>query len=85
MRQTSTTFRFFRLGLATGQAADLLGVSRPTVVALVDKGALPSSRVGTHRRLKTPDLLAYREQSRRDRRASLDEVVRISDELGLYE
>lgn len=71
--------------LTTGQTADLLGVSRPTVVALVDKGALPSSRVGTHRRLKTSDVLAYREQSRRDRRASLDEVVRISDELGLYE
>lgn len=71
--------------LTTGQAADLLGVSRPTVVALVDKGVLPSSRVGTHRRLKTSDVLAYREQARRDRREALDEVVRISDELGLYE
>ncbi|HXH55730.1 helix-turn-helix domain-containing protein [Iamia sp.] len=71
--------------LTTGQAADLLGVSRPTVVALVDKGTLPASRVGTHRRIRTSDLLAYRERSRRDRRAALDEVIEVSDELGLYE
>lgn len=71
--------------LTTGQAADLLGVSRPTVVSLVDKGELPATRVGSHRRLRTSDVLAHRERARRARRAALDEVVAISDELGLYD
>jgi excisionase family DNA binding protein len=71
--------------LTTGQAADLLGVSRPTVVALVDSGALPASRIGTHRRIRTVDLLDYRERARTDRKAALNELVEVSDELGLYD
>lgn len=71
--------------LTTGQAADLLGVSRPTVVSLVDRGALAASRVGTHRRLRTVDVLAYRDRARQDRSAALDELVAVSDELGLYD
>jgi excisionase family DNA binding protein len=71
--------------LTTGQAADLLGVSRPTVVALIDKGTLPATRVGTHRRLRTLDVLNYREQARQRRGAALDELVAVSDELGLYD
>lgn len=70
--------------LTTGQAADLLGVSRPTVFALVDKGRLPASRIGTHRRIRTLDLLTYRERRRQDRAAALDELAELSDELGLY-
>ena len=71
--------------LTTGQAADILGVSRPTVVKLVDEGVLPAQRVGTHRRLRAEDVLAYRDRTRQGRRAALDELTRISEELGLYE
>ncbi len=71
--------------LTTGQAADLLGVSRPTVVSLIDKGELAASRIGSHRRLQTADVLAYRERARRERSEALDEVVALSDELGLYD
>ncbi len=71
--------------LTTGQAADVLGVSRPTVVALVDKNLLAATRVGTHRRLRTLDVLAYREHARKDRRTALDAVAALSDELGLYD
>lgn len=71
--------------LTTGQAADLLGVSRPTVVALVDNGRLPASRIGTHRRIRTLDLLAYRERKGHDRGEALAELVEVSDELGLYD
>lgn len=71
--------------ITTGQAADLLGVSRPTVVKLTDDGRLPCVRVGTHRRLKTQDVLAFRGEATHGRREALAELVAISDELGLYD
>ncbi len=70
--------------LTTGQITDLLHVSRPTVVALIDKGLLDSTRLGTHRRVGTVDVLSYREQSRHERRQALGELVQVSEELGLY-
>lgn len=71
--------------LTTGQAADLLGVSRPTVVDLADKGALPSKRIGTHRRLPTAEVLAYRERRHRERRGAVDEITQLSQDLGQYD
>jgi excisionase family DNA binding protein len=53
--------------LTTQQTADLLGVSRPTVVRLINDGALPAERIGNRHRLLLDDVLAYREQ-RRNRR-----------------
>ena len=70
--------------LTTGQAADILGISRPTVAKLVDAGDLPSTMVGTHRRIPTHEVFAYRERARRARKKALDEIVELSDELSLY-
>jgi excisionase family DNA binding protein len=71
--------------LTTGQAAEILGVSRPTVVALVDSGALPASRVGTHRRIKTVDLVDFQAHNAAARRHELSELTKLSADLGLYD
>lgn len=51
--------------LTTQQAADLLGVSRPTVVRLINSGELAAERVGNRHRLVLDDVLAYREDRRK--------------------
>ncbi|GGR34542.1 helix-turn-helix domain-containing protein [Deinococcus ruber] len=69
--------------LGTQEAAELLGVSRPHFVKLLDEGQLPSWKVGTHRRVKLQELLVYRERRNADRQQALQELVDLDQELGL--
>ena len=71
--------------LTTEQAAAVLGVSRPTVVRLVESGKIPARMVGTHRRLALGDVLAHREASVKRRTAALDAMTREAEELSLYD
>jgi len=69
--------------LTTQEAADLLGVSRPFVVAEIDAGRLASRKVGTHRRIATRDLLAYKRGMEAARAGTLDELAAETRRLGL--
>ena len=71
--------------LTTGEAAEMLGVSRPTLVRLLESGEIPFEKPGRHRRIRLDDILAYQERARRSRAAGLDEMVRTSEEAGIYE
>ncbi|WP_460541213.1 helix-turn-helix domain-containing protein [Glycomyces halotolerans] len=71
--------------LTTQEAADLLNISRPTLVRLLEDGEIPYSRRGRHRRVLLRDVLTYQEQSRMERRAGLGEMVSEGEDAGLYE
>lgn len=71
--------------LTTGQAADLLGISRPTLVRLLEVGEIPFDKPGRHCRIRLGDLLAYQQRTRRARAAGLDEMVRASEDAGVYD
>jgi excisionase family DNA binding protein len=59
------------LPLGTEVASDLLGVSRPWLTTLLDRGDIPSSKVGSKRRIRLGDLLAYRRSDDIRRREGL--------------
>lgn len=69
--------------LTTTEAAELLNVSRPFVVKLLDEGQIPSRLVGKHRRVMFKDVMAYRGEHFRARSVVLDRMAAIDQELGL--
>jgi excisionase family DNA binding protein len=66
----------YGMRLTTQEAADFLGISRPTLVKLLDAGTIPHEKQGRHRRVTLRDLVNYQEQSRVGRRSALEEMTR---------
>ena len=67
--------------LTTKEAADILGVSRPFLVQLLDRDEIPYHRVGTHRRLRVEDVLGYRELRAKRRREQLRKLTELSEQV----
>ncbi|MCB9786938.1 MAG: helix-turn-helix domain-containing protein [Deltaproteobacteria bacterium] len=69
--------------LTTHQAAEILNVSRPFLIGLLDAGKMPFRMVGTHRRIRFTDLMAYKQQDDARRDEALAELTRQARDLGL--
>jgi len=69
--------------LTTQEAADLLNVSRPTLIRLLDEGKIEFHKVGTHRRVPFKSALAYKRQIETERKAVLAELAAYDQELGI--
>ena len=69
--------------LTTNQAAELLQVSRTHLVQLLDAGRIPCRKVGSHRRVRAEDILAWRRETELRRREALDGLTARDQKLGL--
>lgn len=70
--------------LTTQEAADYLGISRPTLVRILERGEIPMEKPGRHRFVRLKDLVDYQERARAARRASLEAMVSEAEEEDLY-
>jgi len=71
--------------LTTHQAARLLNVSRPYLIKLLESNQIPYKLVGTHRRIRYQDLIAYKRQADAEQQRALEDLTQLSEELGLYD
>jgi excisionase family DNA binding protein len=69
--------------LTTQEVANMMNVSRPYLVKLLEQEVIPFHKVGTHRRVYLENVLAYMEENSKSRDEALDELAALGQELGL--
>ncbi len=69
--------------ISTQEAADILNVSRPHIVKLLESGIIPFKKVGSHRRVQLKDILSYESNLKADRRKQLDLLAREAQDLNM--
>ena len=72
-----------RAELTTQEAADMLNVSRPFFIQLLDEGKIEYRKVGTHRRVRFESLMSHKRRTYAERRAALAELVAYDQEIGI--
>jgi len=71
--------------LTTQEAAEFLGISRPTLVKLLESGSIPFERPNRHRRVQLHHLIEYQGRRRAERRSALNRLTEDAGEHGLYD
>jgi len=79
-RGQAVTIAPHNLRLTTQEAADILGVSRPTLVKMLEDGLIPFEQPGRHRRVLLRDVLDFQDSRRAARERALDEMIAVSEE-----
>lgn len=84
-RRTTVTISPTDSEMTTQQAADILNVSRPHLIKLLDNNEIPYVKTGSHRRIKVKDVMDYKEKRDARCRKSLSEMADIMQENGLFD
>lgn len=71
--------------LTTQRAANILGVSRPFLVGILEQGGIPFHMVGSHRRIYLRDLLSYKRERDAARHEAINRMAKIEMEAGTYD
>jgi len=69
--------------LTTQEAAEMLNISRPSLIHLLDEGKIEFRKVGTHRRVRFEGLMKYKRSAEAARKAALDELAAYDQEIGI--
>jgi excisionase family DNA binding protein len=69
--------------LTTQEAADMLNISRPSLIQLLDEARIEYRKVGTHRRVRFESLISYKRCVNAERRAALAELAAYDQEIGI--
>jgi len=69
--------------LSTQQAANILNVSRPHLIKLLEERKIPFHKVGAHRRVLAKDVMSYKDEIDKQRQKTLEELTAVSQELDM--